>query len=31
MVAVRKDTLESVLIPDLLRERLKPYLKLVEV
>jgi len=31
MVAVRKDTLESVPIPDLLRERLKPYLKLVEV
>jgi YbgC/YbaW family acyl-CoA thioester hydrolase len=31
MVAVRKDTLESVPIPDLLRERLNPYLKLVEV
>ena len=31
MVAVRKDTLESVSIPDLLRERLKPYLRLVEV
>ena len=31
MAAVRKDTLESVSIPDLLRERLKPYLRLVEV
>lgn len=31
MAAVRKNTLESVPIPDLLRERLKPYLKLVEV
>ena len=30
MAAVRKDTFESVPIPDLLRQRLSPYLKLVE-
>jgi YbgC/YbaW family acyl-CoA thioester hydrolase len=31
MAAVRKDTFESVPVPDLLRERLSPYMKLDEV
>lgn len=31
LVAVRKDTFESVPIPDLLRQRLAPYLKVEEV
>jgi YbgC/YbaW family acyl-CoA thioester hydrolase len=30
MAAVRRDTLESVPVPELLRQRLSPYLKLVE-
>jgi len=31
LAAVRKDTFESVPVPDLLRQRLSPYLKLVEI
>jgi Predicted thioesterase len=31
MAAVRKDTFESVPVPELLRQRLSPYLKLVEI
>jgi acyl-CoA thioesterase FadM len=30
MAAVRRDTLESVPVPELLRQRLNPYLKLME-